>query len=151
MFEFDEEEKRYVAVHHPFTSPRAEDVPLLATDPAAARARAYDLVLNGSEIAGGSIRIHDRELQSTVFGLLGIAPEEAKRKFGFMLDAFRYGAPPHGGIAFGFDRICMILNGESSIRDVIAFPKTASAMSLMDDSPSEVDDKQLSELHLKVT
>ena len=150
MFEYDAAEKRYVAVHHPFTSPRLEDLALLDTDPAAARARAYDLVLNGSEIAGGSIRIHDRELQSKVFSLLGISQEEAKKKFGFMLDAFRYGAPPHGGIAFGFDRICMILNGEKSIRDVIAFPKTTSAMSLMDDSPSDVDQKQLAELHIKI-
>jgi aspartyl-tRNA synthetase len=151
MFEFDEEEKRYVAVHHPFTSPKLEDLPLLDSAPASARARAYDLVLNGSEIAGGSIRIHDRDLQSKVFGLLGISQDEAKKKFGFMLEAFRYGAPPHGGIAFGFDRICMLLNGESSIRDVIAFPKTASALSLMDDAPSEVDAKQLAELHIKVT
>ncbi len=150
MFEYDPAEKRYVAVHHPFTSPKEEDLSLLDTDPARARARAYDLVLNGSEIAGGSIRIHDRDLQSKVFGLLGISPEEAKKKFGFMLEAFRFGAPPHGGIAFGFDRICMILNGEKSIRDVIAFPKTTSAMSLMDDSPSDVDAKQLAELHIKL-
>jgi aspartyl-tRNA synthetase len=151
MFEYDDAEKRYVAVHHPFTSPREEDLPLLESDPGKALARAYDLVLNGSEIAGGSIRIHDRDLQSAVFGLLGISQEEAKRKFGFMLEAFRFGAPPHGGIAFGFDRVCMLLNGESSIRDVIAFPKTTSAMSLMDDAPSEVDGKQLAELHIRVT
>jgi aspartyl-tRNA synthetase len=150
MFEFDQEEKRHVAVHHPFTSPKNEDVALLDSDPLKARARAYDLVLNGSEIAGGSIRIHSRDLQSKVFGLLGINEEEAKRKFGFMLDAFRFGAPPHGGIAFGFDRICMLLAGEKSIRDVIAFPKTASAISLMDDSPSEVDEKQLRELHIRI-
>lgn len=150
MFEYDEQEKRFVAMHHPFTSPKPEDVYLLDTDPLKARARAYDLVLNGNEIAGGSIRIHDRELQSKVFGLLGIKEEQAKQKFGFMLDAFRYGAPPHGGIAFGFDRICMLLAGEKSIRDVIAFPKTTSAMSLMDDSPSEVDPQQLKELHLKI-
>ncbi len=150
MFEYDETEKRYVAMHHPFTSPKPEDVHLLDSDPAKARARAYDLVLNGSEIAGGSIRIHDHAMQSKVFNLLGIDDEHAKRKFGFMLDAFRYGAPPHGGIAFGFDRICMLLTGGKSIRDVIAFPKTTSAMSLMDDSPSEVDDKQLQELHIKI-
>ncbi len=150
MFEFDEAEKRYVAVHHPFTSPKFEDIQLLDADPPKARARAYDLVLNGSEIAGGSIRIHDRALQSKVFGLLGIDEAQAKKKFGFMLDAFRYGAPPHGGIAFGFDRICMILAGEKSIRDVIAFPKTTSAMSLMDDSPSEVDPQQLKELHVRI-
>ena len=150
MFEFDEADKRYVAVHHPFTSPKLEDAPLLDADPLKARARAYDLVLNGSEIAGGSIRIHDRALQSKVFGLLGIDEAQAKKKFGFMLDAFRFGAPPHGGIAFGFDRICMILTGEKSIRDVIAFPKTTSAMSLMDESPSEVDAQQLKELHIKI-
>ncbi len=150
MFEFEENEKRFVAMHHPFTSPKPEDAPLLETDPAKARARAYDLVMNGNEIAGGSIRIHERNVQRKVFGLLGIDEEQAKRKFGFMLEAFRYGAPPHGGIAFGFDRICMLLTGEKSIRDVIAFPKTTSAMSLMDDSPSEVDADQLRELHIKI-
>jgi aspartyl-tRNA synthetase len=150
MFEWDEEEKRYVAMHHPFTSPRPEDEELLERDPAAARARAYDLVLNGSEIAGGSIRIHDAELQRKVFSLLGIGSEEADRKFGFLLGAFRFGAPPHGGIAFGFDRLVMFLTGSQSIRDVIAFPKTASAVSLMDESPSEVDEKQLRELHVRI-
>lgn len=150
MFEYDEAEKRYVAVHHPFTSPKIEDLALLDSEPLKARARAYDLVLNGNEIAGGSIRIHDRSLQSKVFGLLGIDEEQAQKKFGFMLEAFRYGAPPHGGIAFGFDRICMLLTGEKSIRDVIAFPKTTSATSLMDDSPSEVDPQQLKELHLRI-
>ena len=149
--EYDAEEKRYVAVHHPFTSPKLEDVPLLDSDPLKARARAYDLVLNGNEIAGGSIRIHDSALQSKMFGLLGIGPEEAKRKFGFMLDAFKYGAPPHGGVAFGFDRMIMLMTGSKSIRDVIAFPKTTSAASLMDDSPSMVDEKQLKELHLKIS
>ncbi|HUL44461.1 MAG TPA: aspartate--tRNA ligase [Bacteroidota bacterium] len=150
MFEYDEEEKRYVAMHHPFTSPKPEDVPLLSKDPLKVRARAYDLVLNGTEIAGGSIRIHDRAMQTQVFGLLGIEEQQAKKKFGFMLDAFRFGAPPHGGIAFGFDRICMLLSGSPSIRDVIAFPKTASAISLMDDSPSDVDEKQLKELHIRI-
>lgn len=150
MFEYDENEKRYVAVHHPFTSPKSEDVSLLESDPSIARARAYDLVLNGNEIAGGSIRIHDRELQSKVFSLLGIDEDQALKKFGFLLEAFRYGAPPHGGIAFGFDRICMLLTGEKSIRDVIAFPKTTSATSLMDESPSEVDETQLKELHIKI-
>lgn len=150
MFEYDEKEKRFVAMHHPFTSPSPEDLHLLDSDPSKVRARAYDLVLNGNEIAGGSIRIHDRALQTKVFGLLGIDAEQARKKFGFLLDAFRYGAPPHGGIAFGFDRICMLLTGEKSIRDVIAFPKTTSAMSLMDDSPSDVDPQQLNELHIKI-
>ena len=137
-------------MHHPFTAPKSEDVHLLDSEPNKARARAYDLVLNGNEIAGGSIRIHSSELQSKVFSLLGIGEEEAKRKFGFMLEAFKYGAPPHGGIAFGFDRIAMLMSNSKSIRDVIAFPKTSSALSLMDDAPSEVDEKQLRELHIRV-
>ncbi|MGE5315068.1 MAG: aspartate--tRNA ligase [Acidobacteriota bacterium] len=150
MFEYSEEEKRYVAMHHMFTSPKVEDVGFLETDPSKTRARAYDLVLNGSEIAGGSIRIHSSEMQSKIFSLLNMTQEEAKAKFGFMLDAFKYGAPPHGGIAFGFDRVAMLLTGSKSIRDVIAFPKTASAVSLMDDCPSEVEKKQLDELHIRV-
>jgi aspartyl-tRNA synthetase len=150
LLEFSAEENRFVAVHHPFTSPRPEDVPLLDTDPGKARARAYDLVLNGTEIAGGSIRISDSELQGKMFGLLGITPEEARQKFGFMLDAFNYGAPPHGGIAYGLDRMVMFMTGEQSIRDVIAFPKTSSGMSLMDDSPSGVDKKQLDDLHIRI-
>ena len=151
LLEFSEEEKRFVSVHHPFTSPMQEDLPLLDSNPANVRARAYDLVLNGNEIAGGSIRIHDSDLQKKMFGLLGINESEATAKFGFMLDAFKYGAPPHGGIAFGVDRIVMLMTKSKSIRDVIAFPKTTSAMSLMDDSPSSVDQKQLDELHLKIT
>jgi aspartyl-tRNA synthetase len=150
MFEYSEEEKRHVAMHHPFTAPKPEDVEMLDSEPGKARARAYDLVLNGNEIAGGSIRIHSSELQSKVFGLLGIGREEAASKFGFLLDAFRYGAPPHGGIAFGFDRIAMLLTNSKSIRDVIAFPKTSSGMSLMDECPTEVDKKQLDELHIRV-
>ena len=150
MFDYSEEEKRHVAMHHPFTAPKPEDAHLLNGDATKARARAYDLVMNGNEIAGGSIRIHDSALQSKVFGLLGIGPEEAKMKFGFMLDAFKYGAPPHGGIAFGFDRIAMLFAGAKSIRDVIAFPKTSSGISLMDDNPSAVDEKQLDELHIKL-
>jgi aspartyl-tRNA synthetase len=150
LLEYSDEEKRYVAMHHPFTSPMLEDVHLLDTSPDKARARAYDMVLNGNELGGGSIRIHDAALQSKVFGLLGIGKEEAEKRFGFLLNAFKYGAPPHGGIAFGLDRIAMLLTGSKSIRDVIAFPKTASAMSLMDEAPSEVDEKQLRELHIRV-
>jgi aspartyl-tRNA synthetase len=150
LFEWDEESGRFYAMHHPFTSPRVEDIQLMATDPGKVKARAYDLVLNGSEIAGGSIRIHNSELQSRMFNALGISDEEAQHKFGFLMNAFRYGAPPHGGIAFGFDRMAMIFAGEHSIRDVIAFPKTASAISLMDDSPSTVDENQLKELHVKI-
>jgi len=150
LLEYNEDEKRFVAVHHPFTAPNNEDVPLLESDPGKARARAYDLVLNGNEIAGGSIRIHTQELQSKMFGLLGIGPDEAKLKFGFLLDAFKYGAPPHGGIAFGFDRMIMLMAGCKSIRDVIAFPKTTSGISLMDEAPSTVDSKQLDELHIKI-
>jgi aspartyl-tRNA synthetase len=150
LFEWDEESGRFYAMHHPFTSPRVEDIPLMSSDPGKVKARAYDLVLNGSEIAGGSIRIHNSELQSKMFQALGISDEEAQYKFGFLMNAFKYGAPPHGGIAFGFDRMAMIFAGEHSIRDVIAFPKTASAISLMDDSPSTVDENQLKELHIKI-
>lgn len=150
LFEWDEETNRYYAMHHPFTSPRIEDIPLMETDPGKVKARAYDLVLNGNEIAGGSIRIHNSELQAKMFKALGISEEEARHKFGFLMNAFKYGAPPHGGIAFGFDRMAMIFAGENSIRDVIAFPKTASAVSLMDDSPSTVDENQLKELHIKI-
>jgi aspartyl-tRNA synthetase len=150
LFEWDEDTKRFYAMHHPFTSPRQEDVPMMETDRGKVKARAYDLVLNGSEIAGGSIRIHSADLQSKMFKALGISDEEAEQKFGFLMNAFKYGAPPHGGIAFGFDRMAMIFAGENSIREVIAFPKTASAMSLMDDSPSFVGEDQLKELHLKI-
>ncbi len=150
LFEWDEETKRFYAMHHPFTSPRLEDVEFMEKDPAKVKARAYDLVLNGNEIAGGSIRIHNSELQAKMFKALGISKEEAEYKFGFLMNAFKYGAPPHGGIAFGFDRMVMLFAGESSIRDVIAFPKTASAISLMDDSPSTVSEDQLKELHIKI-
>src|SRR5664280_1223609 len=150
LFEWDEETKRHYAMHHPFTSPRLEDVEFMDTDPARVKARAYDLVLNGSEIAGGSIRIHNSELQAKMFKALGISDEEAEHKFGFLTNAFKYGAPPHGGIAFGFDRMAMIFAGESSIREVIAFPKTASAVSLMDDSPSTVPEEALKDLHIKI-
>ena len=150
LFEWDEQTKRYYAMHHPFTSPRLEDVEFMESDPGKVRARAYDLVLNGNEIAGGSIRIHNADLQSKMFKALGISDEEAEYKFGFLMNAFKYGAPPHGGVAFGFDRMAMIFAGENSIREVIAFPKTASAISLMDDAPSTVSDEQLRELHIKV-
>jgi len=150
LFEWDEETKRFYAMHHPFTSPRIEDVKLMDSHPEKVKARAYDLVLNGNEIAGGSIRIHNASLQAKMFKALGIGHEEAERKFGFLMKAFKFGAPPHGGIAFGFDRMAMIFTGESSIREVIAFPKTASAVSLMDDSPSNVSEEQLRELHIKI-
>ncbi|HPI37238.1 MAG TPA: aspartate--tRNA ligase [Ignavibacteriaceae bacterium] len=150
LFEWDEETKRFYAMHHPFTSPRIEDVQLMETDLASVKARAYDLVLNGNEIAGGSIRIHNAELQSKMFKALGISEEEAEHKFGFLMKAFQYGAPPHGGIAFGFDRLAMLFCGENSIREVIAFPKTASGISLMDEAPSTVGEEQLKELHIKI-
>jgi len=148
MLEFDEKEKRWIARHHPFTSPKREDLDRMEMAPHEVKARAYDLVINGTEIAGGSIRIYDSEIQSRVFRMLNISDQEAEGKFGFLLKALQYGAPPHGGIAFGFDRLVMILTGSASLRDVIAFPKTASALSLMDGAPDVVDTKQLEELGL---
>ncbi len=148
LLEYSPDDARYYAIHHPFTSPRNEDIPQLETDPGGVKARAYDLVLNGNELGGGSIRIHDMELQSRIFELLGIGAEEAEMKFGFLLKALRHGAPPHGGIAFGLDRVIMLLAGASSLRDVIAYPKTASATCLMTRAPSPVDDGQLTELHI---
>jgi aspartyl-tRNA synthetase len=136
-------------MHHPFTSPRPEDVPLLDSSPGRARARAYDLALNGSEIAGGSIRIHRADVQRRMFNLLGINDADARARFGFFLDALEYGTPPHGGIAFGLDRIIALMAGESSIREVIAFPKTAQAVDLMAGAPSPVDPKQLRELRIR--
>ncbi len=150
LFEYDEETKRFYAMHHPFTSPKIEEIDLLEKDPGKIKAQAYDLVLNGNEIAGGSIRIHNSELQSRMFKALGISDEEAQQKFGFLMNAFKFGAPPHGGIAFGFDRMVMLFAGVESIRDTIAFPKTASAMSLMDECPSSVSEDQLKELHLTI-
>ncbi|NPA25585.1 MAG: aspartate--tRNA ligase [Deltaproteobacteria bacterium] len=150
MFEWDEQDKRYVAIHHPFTAPRDEDLDKLADDPGAVRAKAYDLVLNGIEIGGGSIRIHDPEVQARVFSLLNISDEEAQEKFGFLLDALSFGAPPHGGIAFGLDRLMMLLLGRNSIREVIAFPKTQKATCLMTGAPNTVSPKQLRELGIKL-
>ena len=149
MFEYDEEENRYVAMHHPFTSPRDEDLPLLATDPGKVYAKAYDMVLNGTEIGGGSIRIHRRDVQKQIFSAIGLTDEEAQEKFGFMMNAFEYGAPPHGGLAFDLDRLIMIMAQRDSIRDVIAFPKTQSAACVMTQAPNDVDDKQLRELHIR--
>ena len=149
LLEWDPEERRYNSMHHPFTSPHDEDLERMVTDPGGVRAKAYDLVLNGSEIGGGSIRIHDSTLQSRIFSLLNISEEEAKLRFGFFLDALEYGTPPHGGIALGLDRIVSLLSGESSIREVIAFPKTAAAVDLMSGAPSPVDARQLKELHLQ--
>jgi len=150
MFEWDPDEKRWVAMHHPFTAPRNDDPAALRVAPGEALARAYDLVLNGAEIGGGSVRIHRQEMQSTVFDLLGIASEEAHKKFGFLLDALKFGAPPHGGIAFGLDRLAMLMTGADSIREVIAFPKTQTAADLLTDAPTEVSEAQLRELHVRV-
>ena len=150
LFEYSDTEKRYVSKHHPFTSPVAEDIPMLARDPGRVRARAYDLVLNGTEIGGGSIRIHSQDIQSLIFKTLGMGDEDARSKFGFLLDALEYGTPPHGGIALGFDRLVMIMTGVESIRDVIAFPKTQKATCLLTDAPSEVSIAQLMELSLKI-
>jgi len=150
LLEYDEGEKRFVAVHHPFTAPKDEDLPKLKDRPAEVRAKAYDLVLNGSEIGGGSIRNHLEEVQSLVFEKLGMGEEEARQRFGFLLEALGYGTPPHGGIAFGFDRLVMILSHSESIRDVIAFPKTQKAICLMTEAPSRVDPRQLDELSIRV-
>jgi aspartyl-tRNA synthetase len=149
LLEWDEESERYHAMHHPFTSPKPEDIALLDTNPGDVRANAYDMVVNGTEIGGGSIRIHDRTLQALMFKHLGFSTEEAQKQFGFLMDAFEFGAPPHGGIAFGFDRLCSIFAGLDSIRDVIAFPKNNSGRDVMIDSPSTIDDKQLKELKIR--
>ncbi len=150
LLEWDEDTERYHAMHHPFTSPKPEQIELLKTDPGAVKANAYDLVLNGNEIGGGSIRIHDKETQAMMFDYLGFTPEEAKAQFGFLMDAFQYGAPPHGGIAFGLDRLVSILGGQETIRDFIAFPKNNSGRDVMINAPSNIDETQLKELHLKI-
>jgi aspartyl-tRNA synthetase len=150
MFEYDPEAKRWAAMHHPFTSPVNDDPAALRADPEGALAKAYDMVLNGSEIGGGSVRIHRQEMQSTVFDLLGISADEARLKFGFLLDALKFGAPPHGGIAFGLDRLAMLMAGADSIREVIAFPKTQTAADPLTDAPTPVSEAQLRELHIRV-
>ena len=150
LLEFDEESGRYHAMHHPFTSPKPEDMHLLETNPGQVRANAYDMVLNGNEIGGGSIRIHDKETQQLMFKYLGFTPEEAKAQFGFLMDAFQFGAPPHGGLAFGLDRLVAILGGQETIRDFIAFPKNNSGRDVMIDAPSAIDDSQLNELHIQL-
>jgi aspartyl-tRNA synthetase len=149
LFEWNEDEKRYDSVHHPFTAPIVEDLGKLETDPANIRSQAYDIVINGSEIGGGSIRIHNPKVQQKIFDLLKISREQAELRFGFFLKALEYGAPPHGGIALGVDRMIMLLTGTENIRDVIAFPKTQRGQCLLTDAPSEVDQKQLDELNLR--
>ena len=150
LLEWDEESQRYHAMHHPFTSPKPEDMQLIETEPGKVRANAYDMVLNGNEIGGGSIRIHDRDLQSRMFSLLGFTPEQAENQFGFLMNAFQFGAPPHGGLAFGLDRLVAILGGQETIRDFIAFPKNNSGRDVMIDAPSTIDKAQLKELHIKL-
>jgi aspartyl-tRNA synthetase len=151
LLEWDEETGRYHAMHHPFTSPKAEDIPLMDSDPGKVRANAYDMVINGVEIGGGSIRIHNKNLQKRMFELLGFSDEEAQQQFGFLMNAFEFGAPPHGGIALGFDRLVALFGGSDSIRDFIAFPKNNAGRDVMIDSPSEISVDQLEELNLKVT
>ena len=151
LLEWDEDTERYHAMHHPFTSPKPEQMDILESDPGAVKANAYDMVINGVEIGGGSIRIHDKDIQARMFDLLGFSPEEAQAQFGFLMDAFQYGAPPHGGLALGFDRLCSLFGGSDSIRDFIAFPKNNSGRDVMIDAPSPIHDEQYGELFLRST
>ena len=148
MYEWSDEEQRLMAMHHPFTSPKPEDIPLLDSDPASVRANAYDMVVNGVEVGGGSIRIHDAKLQQKIFEILGFTPEQAQQKFGFLMNAFKYGAPPHGGLAYGLDRFVSLFAELDSIRDVIAFPKNNSGRDVMLDAPGAIDQVQLDELQI---
>ena len=150
MYEWSDEEQRLMAMHHPFTSPKPEDIPLLDTDPASVRANAYDMVVNGVEVGGGSIRIHDARLQQKIFEILGFTPEQAQQKFGFLMNAFKYGAPPHGGLAYGLDRFVSLFAELDSIRDCIAFPKNNSGRDVMLDAPGPIDQKQMDELSIKL-
>ena len=150
LFEWDDENKRYSAMHHPFTAPKEDDIKKLSSNPLQVKANAYDLVLNGSEIGGGSIRIHNKELQNQIFSLLGFTEKEASEQFGFLMNAFEYGAPPHGGIAFGLDRLCAVINGDESIRDYIAFPKNNSGKDIMIESPSIIDKNIIEDLNLDI-
>jgi len=150
LLEYNDDAKRWHAMHHPFTAPKPEDIALLETDPGKVRANAYDMVINGVEVGGGSIRIFNKELQQKMFGILGFTPEDAQAQFGFLMNAFEFGAPPHGGIAFGFDRLCSLFGGADSIRDYIAFPKNNSGRDVMIDSPSTISDEQLKELAIRV-
>ena len=149
-FEYSEEQGRYVAMHHPFTMPMEEDIPYLSSDPARVRARAYDIVLNGTELGGGSIRIHQDDVQETMFEALGFTKEQANEQFGFLIDAFKYGVPPHAGLAYGLDRLIMLMAKQDSIRDVIAFPKVKDASCMLTEAPGIVDEKQLEELGIEI-
>ena len=151
LLEYSEEENRYVAMHHPFTMPMDEDLPLIDTNPGAVRAKAYDIVLNGTEMGGGSVRIHQADIQAKMFEVLGFTPEQANQQFGFLLEAFKYGVPPHAGLAYGFDRMIMLMVGADSIRDVIAFPKVKDASCMMTEAPTRVAPKQLDELCIKIS
>ena len=150
LFEYDEEEGRYQAMHHPFTAPKDEDIDKVTSDPANAHAKAYDIVLNGVELGGGSIRIHDRELQAHMFKALGLTDEEIEAKFGFLVEAFKYGAPPHGGLAYGLDRMVMLLAGADSIREVMAFPKNQAAQCMVCGAPAPIEEEQMEELYIKL-